>query len=580
MRIVPRHHEPSPQALGAVAGTEIATSPADPAVRGPAGLGADPCARWDAAATFSALSDSVPCGVLLFGRNGELHGVNGHFAETLGYEKDELLDLGCLERLAQALANDFADPEAMAERWRQRQQAGEACWDELELVSPNRKYLERLGRPIVDFQGRRAGWMEVYRDVTGQKLVEGNLFHIQRMVTLGQLVSGVAHELSNPLTSILGYAQLLRRRRQTTQGGEDVERILQEAERASRIAKGLLQFGRGGKPERTAVVLNEVVRSVLTLRAGDLALEEIEIHLELDPDLPPVLGDAAQLQQVLLNLLVNSEQAIRQGQGRGSIRLRTYRASGDRLAVEVIDDGPGIPPEALPRIFDPFFTTKPAGIGTGLGLSIAYGIVHDHGGKIAVESRPGRGAALTVELPVAPAPSLAVGSLSRQKAKAQPPTGRLPGTPVCSERILVIEDEPAVASLIADVLAEEGHSAEVVLDSRKGMALIGKKSYGLVLCDLRMPHLSGRSLFQDLQRRKHPLCRRFVFVTGDALSPNTAEFLKTSGVPYLAKPFLIDELKEVVHRALNRTNAPISLAAARAEAGRGRGGQKGQRAQR
>jgi two-component system NtrC family sensor kinase len=548
----------------------------------PAEAGADSgVPRWDAEAAVAALSDSVPCGILLFGPEGELRAVNGHFAETMGYTSAELLELGTFETVVERLAPYFADSGATAGRWRERQQAGQACWDELELVSPLRMRVERFARPIVDARGQRTGWMEVYRDVTGQKLLEGNLFHIERMVTLGQLVSSVAHDLGNPLTSILGYAQLLSRRRETRQGQADVERILQEAERASRIAKSLLQFGRGAKPERDAVDLNEVVRSVLALRAGELALEGIEICLELEPGLPPVLGDAPQLQQILLNLVVNSEQAIVQGPGHGSIRLRTRRIPGDRLAVEVIDDGPGIPPQALPRIFDPFFTTKPAGVGTGLGLSIAYGIAHDHGGSVSVESCPGCGAAFMVELPVAPAPPVAARSLSRREvheAKAALGAVLKPGTPAQSERILVIEDEPAVARLIADVLAEEGHRAEVVLDSREGLALIARKTYGLVLCDLRMPHVSGRSLFQELQRRNHPLRGRFVFVTGDTLSPGTAQFLKASGVPYLAKPFLIDELTEVVRRALKRADAVVPAASARAEAGSGRGSQKGQRA--
>jgi two-component system NtrC family sensor kinase len=228
----------------------------------------------------------------------------------------------------------------------------------------------------------------------------------------------------------------------------------------------------------------------------------------------------------------------------------------------------------LPRIFDPFFTTKPAGVGTGLGLSIAYGIVHDHGGSVAVESRPGCGAVFTLEFPAAPTASRLPSCANMYDLPDRSDRAPLPG-----ERILVIEDEPAVAELIADVLTEEGHRAEVVLDSREGLALIGRERYGLVLCDLRMPHLSGRGLFQDLQHRGHPLCERFVFVTGDALSPNTAEFLKTSGVPYLAKPFLIDELKDAVHRALSRTDAFV-LTAVREHAGRGRRGQKGQPAHR
>jgi two-component system NtrC family sensor kinase len=573
-KTVPSRREPPLKTPASLVAAEAGKSLAPGAgsnLRAPAGA-AD--AGWDAEAVAITLAESVPCGVLLFGPEGQLRTVNSHFAESLGRERSELLALGCFEKLVEALAPSFGDPVATAQLWRRRRDTGEPCWDEIELVSPKRKHLERFARPVFDAQGRGAGWIEIYRDVAGQKLIEGNLFHIERMVTLGQLVSSVAHDLSNPLTSIVGYAQLLRRRRESRLGEGDVERILQEAERASRIARSLLQFGRGAEPERTAVDLNEIVRSVLALRAHELALESIETRVELDPHLPPVLGDAAQLHQVLLNLLMNSEQAIRQGRGRGTICLRTRRASGDRLAVEVIDDGPGISPEALPRIFDPFFTTKPAGIGTGLGLSIAFGIAHDHGGTVAVQSRPGFGAAFTVELPAAPAPPLAARSLSPLREIREAPSASLVrSAPPRSEKVLVIEDEPAVARLVADVLEEEGHAAEVVLDSREGLELIGREAYGLVVCDLRMPHLSGRSLFEELQRRAHPLRRRFIFVTGDVLSPNTAQFLRASGVPYLAKPFLIDELKETVRRALHRGDALLL-----AEGGAGQASRKVQRA--
>jgi two-component system NtrC family sensor kinase len=536
-----------------------------------------PGGRWDAEAAASALADSVPCGVLVFGSGGELRAVNGPFAEIMGREKSELLALGSFDRLVEGLSAGFTGPAEAAARWRERRQRGEACWDELEMVSPERRYVERYARPVLDGLGQRAGWIEIYRDVTGQKLAEGKRLHTERMVALGQLVSGVAHELSNPLTSILGYAQLLRRR--DGQGRQaDVQHILQEAERASRIARNLLQFARGAPSERAAVELNDVVLRALALRSYELGLEEIEIQLELDPHLPPVLGDAAQLQQVLLNLVVNSEQAIQHGRGRGHIRLRTRRVSGDRLAVDVVDDGPGIAPEALPHIFDPFFTTKPAGVGTGLGLSIACGIAQDHGGTVAVDSRPGCGATFTVELPASAARPLPAKTVSgaglRSLAAVRPAAGVRPRR---SEKVLVIEDEPAVARLIADVLAEEGHRTEVVLDSREGLALIARKSYGLVICDLRMPYLGGRGLFQELLRRGHPLRRRFIFVTGDVLSPHVAEFLKTSGVPYLAKPFFIEELKEVVHGALDRADAAAPAVPARAGAVWSRTAQKGHR---
>jgi two-component system NtrC family sensor kinase len=256
---------------------------------------------------------------------------------------------------------------------------------------------------------------------------------------------------------------------------------------------------------------------------------------------------------------------MRQSSCGGSIRIRTRQTAGERLALDVIDDGPGISPEALPRIFHPFFTTKPAGVGTGLGLSIAYGIVHDHGGSIAADSRPGCGAAFTIELPPSAAPPLAARSVETWKDAETAAAALSPDAPMRSERILVIEDEPVVAQLIADVLSEEGHRPDVVLDSRKGMSLIARKRYGLVLCDLRMPHVSGRSLFEGLQKRRHPLCRRFVFVTGDALSPGVLQFLENTGVPFLAKPFLVDELKEVVRRALERRDAFVPWSAPRSK---------------
>ena len=388
---------------------------------------ADFTGQWDAEAAGAALLASVPCGVLLFGCGGELRAVSGQCAEILGREKSELLALGAFEPLVERLAAGFAESNSTAVRWRERRERGEASWDEMEMVSPVQRSLERFARPIVDRQGRRMGWMEIYRDVTGQKMVESKLIHTGRMVALGQLVSSVAHELSNPLTTILGYAQLVLGRRESKERRANVQRILQEAERASRIAKNLLQFARGAKPERATVDLNDVVRRALALRAYQLNLEEIDVQLELDANLPPVLGDAAQLQQVLLNLLMNSEQAIQHGRRRGHIRLRTRRVSGDRLAVDVIDDGPGIAPESLPRIFDPFFTTKPAGVGTGLGLSIAYGIAHDHGGTVAVDSRPGCGAAFTVELPVtaaAPPPAKALSRAETHEYVGPPPDGR------------------------------------------------------------------------------------------------------------------------------------------------------------
>jgi len=512
--------------------------------------GAEPVALTFVLAT---LVDSVTCGVLLFEPSGKLSFANDRLAEMLRMERARLDGYATFESLVAHLAPRFADSEAVAGRWRQRFGRDEASWDELELQRPERRLLERFARPVLDGGGHRQGWLEIYRDVTTQRLIERKLLHTERMAAIGQMVSGIAHELNNPLTSILGYAQLLltRRSRNGSRRGGDVRRILQQAERVSRIAKNLLLLSRETKPERLPVDLNEVVERCLALRSYELRLENIEVVKELAPRLPAALADSIQLQQVLLNLIVNAEQAIQMDKGEGHIWLRTRRISSDRIALEVTDDGPGIAPEPLSHIFDPFFTTKAPGAGTGLGLSIVYGIVHDHGGEVLVDSREGAGATFTVELPIARAIARAMASAAPAKSrrKAQPLSR---GASRHRETILVVEDEPTVARLIADVLGETGHAVDTVLDSREGLEQVRRKAYDLVICDLRMPHVDGRAFYQELVRQGSPLGQRLVFVTGDTMSPHTFKFLESSGVPYLAKPFLVEELKETVHRALAR----------------------------
>jgi signal transduction histidine kinase/ActR/RegA family two-component response regulator len=512
----------------------------------------------DPAAVLATLLDSVACGVLVFDARGELRLASGPVAGMLQIETERLSALADFEAVVAELAQRFTEPEVVAASWRAHFAAGEPSWDELELAAAPRKVLERFARPIADPSGRRVGWLEVYRDVTGRRLMESKIFHTERMVALGQLVSSVAHEINNPLTSIFGNAQLLLRRGNGLGPDREARMILQEAQRASRIAKNLLLFARGAKVEHTRADLNEIVRRTMSLRTDELRLSGIQVELDLDPGLPPVLADPAQLQQMLLNIVVNAEQAIQQRSGRGHIWLRTRRVSAERVALDVADDGPGIAPELLPRVFDPFFSTKPPGVGTGLGLSIAYGIAREHGGEVFVESHPGWGAAFTVELPPAGAANLAPARSPSRETPVLLPAHRPVQRASRQQRILVVEDEPTVARLIADVMAEDGHAVDTALDSREGLGLILRKDYDLVICDLRMPHLDGRTFYRELLRLNSPLAQRLVFVTGDALSPRTIDFLESSGVPYLAKPFLVEELREMVHRALTGARLPTS----------------------
>ena len=518
-----------------------------------AGLEGRPAARPPEAdpraeAVLATLLESVECGILLFGPAGDLWAVNDRFAEILGLEPEKLRELNHLEQIVQKVASQLAHGERVAAQWRQRFRSGEAFWDELEVAKPETKIVERFARPVLDPYKRPVAWLEILRDITDRRQMESRLFHTERLAALGQMLSGVAHELNNALTSVFGYAQLVRKRSRGFQWEAEVRHILEEGERARRIARNLLLFARSSKSERTPVNLNEIVERTVEMRAYELRLENISVELDLQEQIPEAMADAAQIQQALLNLIMNAEQAIRQTRESGHIWIRTRRISSARIAVEVADDGPGVPPEVILRIFDPFFTTKPAGVGTGLGLSILYGIVRQHGGEVSVEKRSGGGAVFRVELPC-----VSNSSAGGERPYLIHPSGSEDQTlrdKVQGSRILVVEDEPTVAKLIAEVLSEEGYLVDTVLDSRQGLNLARGRRYDLVVCDLRMPHLDGRAFYQQLAKEESPLQHRLIFVTGDTLAPRTVEFLQSCGVPYLAKPFLVEELKEVVARSL------------------------------
>ncbi|MBZ5702827.1 MAG: response regulator [Acidobacteriia bacterium] len=520
-----------------------------------------PPAEGLAEAELLTLLEWVEQGVVLYDTEQRIRAMNSRFAQIAGLDAAPAGRPQTLEALIELVSPLAAEPEGLARRWRElaRTQEG-GLREELQLARPVPRILERAARPVLDASGQRVGWLEIYRELTAQRVFQSRLLQAEKLAALGRMVSEVAHELSNPLTSILGYAQRLLLRRDAVQG-EEVQKIYQEAERAGRILRQLLESGREERPGRKRVSLNAVVVRALELQRLGRPAEQIRVEAELDPGAPALIGDPDQLQQVVMNLVANAQQAIEHSRGRGVIRVATRRISEQGLRLEVADDGPGIPPALLARIFDPFFTTKPPGLGTGLGLSIVLSIVREHGGQVHVVNRAGGGALFSVDLPAAQeeaasgrAPAVRKASAARSSERRA--AARTRETPA-GARVLVVEDEPTVANLVAEVLRDEGLSVETLLDGREALARATQRRYDLVICDLKMPGLDGQQFYEALARAASPLCERVIFMTGDALSAATLEFFEQHRLPYVSKPFRVEELLQAVRGALQQRAAVI-----------------------
>jgi PAS domain S-box-containing protein len=378
------------------------------------------------------------------------------------------------------------------------------------------------------------GALGIVRDVTDEKRMTEQLVQQEKLAAVGELVSGVAHELNNPLASVMAFAQLLLAAPEDApQDRHAIDAIHQEAKRAAKIVSNLLTFARQHQPERTVTDLNRVVDDTLELRRYALRVAQVDIETRLDPALPITWADPFQLQQVVLNLVTNAEQALGAWSGQRRIVVSTERVR-DKLVLTVTDNGPGIAPEHVSRIFNPFFTTKPVGEGTGLGLSISDGIIREHGGRIRVESAPGAGARFIIELPYMEPPGAEV---------APAPQVQLP---VCAtKRILVVDDEPAIRAAMTTYFRSLGHEIDTAASGRDALARATATRYDALLLDLRLPDATGDEILRGLDAAG---CtpRTVVFVTGDTQSEAARRTLGATGRAVVSKPFLLDELAAIV----------------------------------
>jgi signal transduction histidine kinase/CheY-like chemotaxis protein len=368
---------------------------------------------------------------------------------------------------------------------------------------------------------------------------QNQLIQAEKLSALGQLVSGVAHELNNPLSGILGYSQLLLRGSIDGQARKGLERIEGEAHRCKKTVQNLQVFARKHQPQKKSVSIHAILESTLELRAYQLNVNDIQIVRKYDENLPRTLADFHQLQQVFLNLIINAHQAMG-GVPQGVLTVETCR-DGNQIQVSIGDNGPGIPPDIQSKIFDPFFTTKEVGQGTGLGLSICFGILKAHRGDIRLESAPGR-TVFHVELPIL---EEAGERPHRLKPAASASVTRNGGA-----AILVVDDEKTVAEVLTEALAMDGHRVDTATNGVAALERIAANGYDLIISDLKMPGMGGEEFYRQVRERDSGLAGRIIFSTGDVASLETQRFLDRTGNPYLQKPFEISVIRGLVLQVL------------------------------
>ena len=394
--------------------------------------------------------------------------------------------------------------------------------------------------PVPDETGALTQVGGVYVDITAQKVAEEALVRSrealaqsEKLTALGSLLAGVSHELNNPLAVVVGEAILLEEDAEDTPFATSAQRIRKSAERCSRIVQTFLAMARQREPERVRLDVESVARAAIELTHYGMRSNGIRVSTEFEAGLPAVAADSDQLHQVLVNLLINAQQALQECDHERRICVSThFNADKERVCIKVADNGPGVPPEVARRMFEPFFTTKPQGAGTGIGLSFSHGVIEAHGGNLLLESGE-QGATFVVELPVngasEPAESVPVTTTAKRVGRA-----------------MVVDDEPELANSLARFLEREGYGCTVVNSGREAIELAGEEEFDIILSDLRMPDVDGPTLLRWLSANRPQMASRLGYVTGDTLGPAAVRFLGDSGRPFIEKPFNRQSIRDLL----------------------------------
>jgi nitrogen-specific signal transduction histidine kinase/CheY-like chemotaxis protein len=376
-----------------------------------------------------------------------------------------------------------------------------------------------------------------------QKRMQQELSLNRRLVAIGQIAAGITHEINNPLTGVIAFAQMLMQMDIPENMKEAVEVIHEGAVRVVGIVDRLRTFARSDRQENEYADINTIITNTLTMLSYEMRSNDIEVTTHLAENLPRTMANTGQLQQVFLNIIINAEQAMATSPRRAKLTITTEQFA-DRIIVSIRDNGPGIPEETINEIFDPFFTTKDNYSGMGLGLNVSRNIITEHGGEIRVWSKPGLGATFIIDLPIV---------TDTGEGEPGEPADTEQGEPV-GARILVVDDEPHICRALDRLLTNKGHLVDTTPSPLTALEMLRDKRYDLILLDLRMPDMSGIELYERIGIISPSLQRKVICVTGDVVSSQNEAFLHKTGIPCVAKPFGVNELMRQVKQVLEGEN--------------------------
>lgn len=486
---------------------------------------------------WRAMTDNASDVIAVVDAEGVLRYVSPPVQRMLGVPPEELLGHDVIDRvheddrrtLRSRLRGDSSGPISF------RIRHANGSWRVLEAVGSGRHDDPAIRGLVLNI-----------RDITETIKAEDELarqretlHQSEKLSALGSLLAGVAHELNNPLTVVVGRAMQMEEHAVNAADRERAQAIRLAAERCTRIVRTFLAMARRQEAVRTSTSVNPLIQGAIELLGYALNSSDISVEQQLAGDLPPVFADADQLSQVFLNLVTNAQQAMAQSPKPRRLRV-TSRVSDDRsqVLIEVADTGPGVPSEMASRIFDPYFTTKPVGEGTGVGLAVCLGIVQAHGGSLSLLPSEG-GATFLVTLPVfnGEAPSPRAAPVDADAAEDVGPLS-----------ILVVDDEPEIAEFLRDVLETAGHGVALARNGLEALRHLDLQEFDVLLSDLKMPGMDGPTLLKEVAQRDAGLASRFIVMTGDSLSGSAQAFVQASGLPLLHKPFEPAEVLAMVRR--------------------------------